>query len=226
MQETSSGPRRTQPIPRTAERRRLLHRLASAIGQNCCFDGDQGGPDPLCTGTMRSPTASISSPGQMALLTAAWRSAALACLVLSALAFFPSALRAQRPCPDSPFPRVLADGTSPIYVVARLTGVIFDREPPDEGALPYVSLPHAILTYQPLAALLGHRDDSRRDFYGELPKAGGLFWTVGATYLLVLVPLPDSPDQRTAYWTAACYGTREVSGLEEAKRILDDARRR
>jgi hypothetical protein len=111
--------------------------------------------------------------------------------------------------------------------VARLTGVILDREPPDQGALPYVTMAHAILTYQPLVELFGHRNDGNHDFFGELPKVGVPPWTVGATYLLVLVPMPDAPqDERTAYWTAACYGTQPVASIDEARRILEDARRR
>lgn len=183
-------------------------------------------PGPESTVTMPTHTAPIPSHRQMARQGATGWFPGATYLVLSALVFLPSALGAQRTCPDSPFPRMLPDGAAPAYVVARLTGVILDREPPDEGALPYVSMPHAILTYQPLAELSGRRLGSHHDFHGELPKAGGAPWTVGATYLLVLVPMSDAaPDQRTPYWTAACYGTRPVGSIEEAKRILEDARR-
>jgi hypothetical protein len=88
-------------------------------------------------------------------------------------------------------------------------------------------MPFAILTYQPLAELSGRRDDANHDFNGELPKLGGLVWTVGTTYLLVLVPLADSPSAaRATYWTAGCYGTQEVGSVDEARRVFAAARQR
>jgi hypothetical protein len=139
----------------------------------------------------------------------------------------PASLHAQHPCPAFPFPRITSEGTSPVVIVARLTGVILDRQPPDQGARPYVTMQHAILTYQPLVELVGHRNDSKHDFYGELPKLDGPDWTVGATYLLVLVPLPEStPAERATYWTAACYGTQVVTSVDQARQILEAARRR
>jgi len=173
---------------------------------------------------MSSFSAPTRSRSQTALLASARCSPGWAYLLLSVLAFIPSALDAQRRCPDSPFPRVTSDGTSPLVMVARLTGVILDREPPDAGAQPYVSMQHAILTYQPLVELLGHRDDSNHDFYGELPKLGGPIWTVGSMYLLVLAPMADSGrEDRATYWTAACFGTQQVASIDEAKRILEAA---
>ena len=167
------------------------------------------------------PYACVQATVRAGAQTAPWGLGLLAILLWA-----PSTLAAQRPCPQSPFPRITSEGTSPLVLVARLTGVILDREPPDEGARPYVNLQHAILTYQPLAELLGHREDGNHDFNGELPRLGGLDWTVGTTYLLVLVPLLDSiPAKRATYWTAACYGTQVVTGVDEAKRILAGARK-
>jgi len=114
-----------------------------------------------------------------------------------------------------------------VILVARLTGVMLDREPPDQGARPYVSMQHTILTYQPLAELLGHRTDRYHDFVSELPRVAGLVWSVSTTYLLVLVPLVDSiPAERSTYWTAACYGTQAVAGVDEARRVFEMARKR
>lgn len=139
----------------------------------------------------------------------------------------PLSLSAQRPCPKAPFPGISPEGAPSVILVARLTGIMLDREPPDQGARPYVSMQHTILTYQPLAELLGHRTDRYHDFVSELPGVDGLVWTVGTTYLLVLIPLPDSiPAERSTYWTAACYGTQAVAGVDEARRVLEMTGRR
>jgi hypothetical protein len=114
-----------------------------------------------------------------------------------------------------------------VVLVARITGVMLDREPPDQGAQPYVTMPHALLTYQPLTELTGRREDRNHDFFGELSKLGKPTWTVGSIYLLVLVPLADSaPAARATYWTAGCYGTQEVESVDEARQILAAAHQR
>ena len=170
----------------------------------------------------RRPAASeVTAEAQASTRPAApW---ALICL----LACAPLSLRAQRPCPETPFPSISPEGAPSVILVARLTGVMLDREPPDQGARPYVSMQHTILTYQPLAELLGHRTDRYHDFVSELPRVAGLVWSVSTTYLLVLVPLVDSiPAERSTYWTAACYGTQAVAGVDEARRVFEMARKR
>jgi hypothetical protein len=117
-------------------------------------------------------------------------------------------------------------GTRPVVLVARLTGVILDRARNDSAVGELTRL-RSVLTYQPLAELEGHRDDPYHDVYTDPPEPGGLAWTAGSLYLLVLVPLTDvPPDSREMYWTAPCFGAREVTSVAEARQIFAAARTR